>query len=286
MPRTSPQIPPGVRDFQYAGEIDGEFNGRSLLSPQSIAFDQNGNVYIADTGNNRIVKLDRNFNFVQETGGFGSETGGLNRPIDIVSDGGINFFVLDQGNRRIIKLDYNLRVTDEIRLDNSPELLSAGQIAGIAYSDYARLFLLDPDKLRVLMLDTDYALERTLLAPGGFANCVAIAVDSDGNVFVYDEGDQAIYRFDTFGNADGRIDLLQAGELGDILVLGDAIIASDEQRNEMVVYNLAGALVTSTGLAGQMRLSSPTGVTIRIDGRLFVCDSGNNRVTYYEINPD
>ena len=32
--------------------------------PEDLAFDTNGDLYITDTGNNRIVKLDKNLNFI------------------------------------------------------------------------------------------------------------------------------------------------------------------------------------------------------------------------------
>jgi DNA-binding beta-propeller fold protein YncE len=46
-------------------------NGKNFNSPEDIVFDPaNGDMYICDTGNNRIVKLDKNHNFILEWGHF------------------------------------------------------------------------------------------------------------------------------------------------------------------------------------------------------------------------
>src|SRR3972149_6763085 len=37
-----------------------------LNRPQGLALDNQGNIYIADTGNNRVVKCDSNGNFLKE----------------------------------------------------------------------------------------------------------------------------------------------------------------------------------------------------------------------------
>jgi tripartite motif-containing protein 71 len=282
------QLPPRVGAIKYAGEISGKLGSRTLLSPRAIAVDQNGNLYIADTGNNRIVKLDREFGFVSENGGFGAAVGALNRPLDIVSDGGINFYVLDQGNRRVMKLDYNLIFGDEIRFDDNPDLITVGDIVRIGYSNYGRLFLLDPDNLRVLMLDTDYALERSIVAPGGFADCEAINIVHDGSAYIYDEGEQTLYHFDAFGNSADKITLEGVGALGDfVMSSGGYIIATDRQRNEIVVLDSSGRKLLTSGSygSGPGNLNSPVGMALRIDGTLFVCDAGNNRITYYDVIP-
>lgn len=288
MPRAQVELPSAIGGIQYQGEIKGRFGSRELVSPQAIVCDQNGNLYIADTGNNRILKLNGQFEFVAESGGFGSDVGSLNRPVDIVSDGGINFFVLDQGNRRVVRFDYNLVFTDAVQFDDDPELISAGRVVRIGHSEIGRLYLVDPDNLRVLMLDTDYALERTLLAPGGFADCAAINVVPDGSVFVYDAGDQNIYGFDAYGNSAGNVTLNDVGSIGGFIVTRGYIVASDSRRNEVAIFDRSGRKLLMAGSygSGPYNLDAPSGVALRSDGTLFVCDSGNNRITYYELIPD
>ncbi len=48
------------------GSADGQFN-----NPRGIAVDSDGNVYVADSGNNRIQKFSRFGTFLKKWGGRG-----------------------------------------------------------------------------------------------------------------------------------------------------------------------------------------------------------------------
>lgn len=288
LPPPALKLPTSVTKLKYLGEITGRLGGEPLQSPQAICFDPAGNMYIVDEGNSRIVKLSSNFDFIAENGGFGSELGGLNRPLDITTSGGINFFILDQGNRRIIRSDYNLVFADQIDFDDSPELMSLGQVEAIAVSRYGELYLLDPDNLRVLVLDSDYAFDRELVAAGGFSHCSRVGVASSGVIYIYDRDENIIYHFNSFGNLDGKFALADAGVFGGLVATENYLIATDSRRNELVLFDHQGNRLLAVGShgSGPYNLNSPTGIALRFDGKLFVCDSGNNRIVYYEIISD
>src|SRR4030067_2497555 len=80
----------------------------TLNRPQGLAIDSEGNIYIADTGNNRIVKTDSLGNFIKETGGFGWGEGQFNQPTNLGLDYGLNLYVVDSQNKRLTRLDKNL----------------------------------------------------------------------------------------------------------------------------------------------------------------------------------
>ena len=68
---------------------------------RDIAVDSSGNVYVADTGNNRIQKFDDNGKFITKFGSFGSNDGELYQPLGISVDSARNVYVVDWGNKRI-----------------------------------------------------------------------------------------------------------------------------------------------------------------------------------------
>ncbi len=70
-------------------------------SPWGIAVDGMGDVFVTDTGNQRIQKFDREGNFVTQWGGFGNGEGQFNFPYGLIVDPKGHVFVVDSGNMRV-----------------------------------------------------------------------------------------------------------------------------------------------------------------------------------------
>ena len=70
-------------------------------SPWGIVVDGMGDVFVTDTGNQRIQKFDRDGNFVTQWGGFGNAEGQFNFPYGMVVDPKGHVFVVDSGNMRV-----------------------------------------------------------------------------------------------------------------------------------------------------------------------------------------
>lgn len=93
----------GYRRFSY-----------SFGPARGIASFSNGNVFVADTLNNRIVKLfvdsssDMAMSYQAQLAGSGSGMGQFHYPFEISIDAQENIYVADSGNNRIQKFDQNL----------------------------------------------------------------------------------------------------------------------------------------------------------------------------------
>jgi sugar lactone lactonase YvrE len=73
-------------------------------NPTDIAIDsRNGDIYVVDTGNNRIQRFNAEGNFLSEFGQFGSENGSFNAPWGIAIDNQGFVFISDSKNGRIQK---------------------------------------------------------------------------------------------------------------------------------------------------------------------------------------
>lgn len=87
-------------------------NAASLSNPRGLTVDGNANVYIADTGNHRIRKVDAISKIIDTvigtSAGFSGDGGDalmarLNAPAGVVRDASANLYVADQANQRIRK---------------------------------------------------------------------------------------------------------------------------------------------------------------------------------------
>lgn len=102
----APYVPSGTilgTDLRWNGQPIGKF-----LSPQDICRDGDGNVYVADTGNHRIVVLDGTLaNVLNVITGFDrdgvAET--FSSPHGVAVSGSNQVYIADTMNRRIVVLD-------------------------------------------------------------------------------------------------------------------------------------------------------------------------------------
>ena len=152
--------------------------------PQGVALDGAGNLYIADTYNHRIRKVDA-AGVISTVAGDGTEGYGgdgvpavaalLNRPGGVAVDGSGNLYIADSGNDRIRKVDAAGVITtvagdgtEGFGGDGGPAV--AAQLdhpTGVALDDAGNLYIADYDNHRIRRL-TPLPPEGTpLISSGG-----------------------------------------------------------------------------------------------------------------------
>jgi tripartite motif-containing protein 71 len=93
LPSTTPvQNYSFVTEWGCVGTAEGQFRG-----PQAISINSTDNVYVADTGNNRIQVFSSNGTFIREWGQFGTDNGFFNQPRGITVDQRGNVYVAVYG---------------------------------------------------------------------------------------------------------------------------------------------------------------------------------------------
>ena len=107
----------------FSGD-NGPANQASLNNPTGLAFDTQGNLYIADRANQRIRRVDAVSKTITTVAGDGTQnfngedglaTGAqFNNPSDVGVDGNGNLYIVDQGNHRVRRVDGASRIIKTI----------------------------------------------------------------------------------------------------------------------------------------------------------------------------
>ncbi len=308
-----------------------------LDGPQGVVVDTLGNLYIADWGNQRIRKVDVNGIITTVAGngirGYGGDGGPatqaqLNYPPAIAVDISGNLYIADEGNHRIRKVDVNGIITtvagNGIRGyggDGGPA--TQAQIydpRGVAADASGNLYIGDTWNNRIRKVDTNGIITtvagngaRGFDGDGGPATQAqldgpsGVAVDTLGNLYIADLGNNMIRKVDTNG-----IITIVAGsrEYGDegpateanlymptgaaIDACGNLYIADNyNQRIRKVDTNGVITTVAGNGIEGYSgdggpatgaQLHYPSGMAVDTLGNLYIADWGNNRVRKVDTN--
>ncbi|MCD6386122.1 SMP-30/gluconolactonase/LRE family protein [Candidatus Sumerlaeota bacterium] len=81
-------------------------SGGKMIYPTDVAIDKDGNIYVSEYGkNDRIIKFSKDYVFVKEWGGAGTEQGKFQRPMALAIDRRARLLVCDSCNHRVQVFD-------------------------------------------------------------------------------------------------------------------------------------------------------------------------------------
>jgi DNA-binding beta-propeller fold protein YncE len=89
-----------VTQWGSVGTGNGQFNF-AVTFPQGLAVDASGNVFVTDTGNNRIQKFSATGTYLTQFGTSGSGNGQMSNPSGVAVDSLGDVYVADAGNSRV-----------------------------------------------------------------------------------------------------------------------------------------------------------------------------------------
>jgi len=265
--------------------ITGGFSGdggvatnAGLFDPAVATVDAFGNLFIADTYNNRIRKVGFN-GIITTLAGNGAKgylgdrgiatSAELYYPDGVALDASGDLFIADYGNDRIRKVGLNGVITT---------------VAGGGTGNY--------------LGDGDAATNATLNSPGG------VAVDASGDVFIADTGNQRIRKLGPDGiistvagngvagysGDDGAATTAELDHPSGVAVdgFGNLFIA-DAYNNRIRKVGANGVISTVAGnghggysgdgaVPASAELWTPSCVAVDGSGNLFIADTDNNRI--------
>ncbi len=273
----------------------------TLNSPVGLCCDQYGNLWIADTGNNRIVIASGDLEIVRRVyGQAGSKPGEFNMPFRIVHHPDKPWmYVSDLANKRIQVLAYD----DQLQIDvlyvfgNSIEdrQLNLAGPNGLAFSGnmlfVADEFFVSPDgggRLAAFSETGEFshdirkirgATDPGLLWPQGLTS------DADGYLYVANTGFYNIVRCDAQGNgipfsATGTPEIEGLDLVRGVSMIGDTLYVPGGHTNQVLRYTRTGR--KRSALAG---FFTPIEVAADSTGQLLVSDPVLAEVNRYKREP-
>ena len=275
-------------EFTLSGK--GTKVGR-LLNPLGLAFDPAGNIYVADTGNNRLQKFSSTGKVLAQIGGLGSGSQQFDSPRSVCASNGLNVWVADYNNHRVQRFDRNLNfVFSFVANEDWDEPYQFQLPVGVVESGQGDLFVADGSSNRVIKFD---GFRKPVVAFGGLdagqgqiQEIGKLALSPEGNVFVSDRQSGEIVVFDYFGNF---LSILHDSLLHVPAGLayweeGRILFVADSDRPGIEAFTNTGRAIPVKFLqkAPAFRLKRPVDVAA-FGNRLFVLDEAKSEVLIFRI---
>ncbi|MFZ0817936.1 MAG: NHL repeat-containing protein, partial [Candidatus Sulfotelmatobacter sp.] len=248
----------------------------SMSSPSGVVVDPAGDVFVVDTGNNRIVEVT-----AQGVASVVTITGlspALSAPTGIAMDGSGNLYVVDTGNNRVV----------EITAAGAGSAISTGAVTlsapkGMALDQSGDIFISDAGNNRIVEVTSGgSAAALTITVSSGSSTLSSpsgLAVNVSGVLYIADSGNNRIVRVAS-GSTTGVVQSILGGvtlsnptavtvdRMGNVLIAdtgNDRIAEIDTSSNGTVLYT------------DSVTLSGPLGVALDVFGTVYIADTGNSR---------
>ncbi|MCP4725491.1 MAG: hypothetical protein GY863_10665 [bacterium] len=273
--------------FEFAGEIGSKgIAPGQLQSPRGVSVDLKGEVYIADTGNNRIQKFSSEGQFIIDNGGFGWASEQFDHPIDIYAGRGLDVLVSDKNNNRIVRYDRTLNFISTTNVDEfSAENFRFQFPLGLTSTALGDIFVIDSENNRVVKINSFGGPDMEFGGYGSSGETLIqperIAVFRSDRIYITDKGKKSVVVYDYFGNflmsiGDG---ILEQPE-GMALDPEENLYVCDPPSKKIYLFSSRGVLLAELS---DDRLGEPADAAVFND-RLYIADAANSYVLVYNIS--
>ncbi len=291
-----------VSDFNNRIQIfnsNGDFLSKLKiweLTPMGLASNDGGDIYIADPGNQLVLRTPASGPVMSVWDSRGDRPGEFQSPEGIALNSDGDVFVVDKVNYRIQKFT----PAGEFLLEWGEAGSGDGQFNephGIAADESGFVYVADMWNHRIQKFDsTGEFVDQWGTAGDGdgqFNSPQGVAVGDDGYVYVADTDNHRIQKFDRSGTF-----VLKWGVLDDSsgdglykprgVAVGNGFVYVTDQLDRVKKFDASGVFIDawgSTGLANG-RFNYPCGIAVDSENRVYVVDEENNRIQKFSDQGD
>ncbi len=331
---------PGIRAIAdgFGEASDPQESSVPIESPRAVAVDKEGNLYIADQSQHRVLRMERSgcLTVIAGTGkeGFGGDGGPptqafLAHPGGLAVDAAGNLFIADSSNNRIRRVDAKTGTISTAAGDGAQAFSGDGGPAsrarldrpgGVVVDQFGNLSIADTWNHRVRRVEAATGIITTVAGNGtreyggdggpatqaGLGYVTSLALDKSGNLYIRDGNNHRVRRVDaathviTTVAGDGSLCYRGDGGLANSTGLPDPsavavdanldLFIADTFRNTVHRVDSATGVITTVagnglrrfagdgGPAIEASLAAPTDIALDSSGNLYIADIGNHRV--------
>jgi thiol-disulfide isomerase/thioredoxin len=259
-----------------AGFSDGDFQASTFNRPQGLAFDGT-NLYVADTGNHSIRRVNLSTKQVDTIAGTGSQSyerkagagrdTGLNSPWDLQLVGK-QLFVAMAGNHQLWRMDLGTNRIEPFAGSGR----EAREDGGLAESAFSQPSGLASDGVNLYVADSEANIIRAVNFKGKAVKTIA-----GGDLF-------------DFGDKDGIGDNVRLQHPLGVAFWGKNILIADTYNHKIKILNPATRAVRTFSGAGkpgskngvQAEFYEPGGLSVAA-GKLFIADTNNHSIRVIDL---
>lgn len=232
-----------------------------IEEPKSFSLDIEGNIYILDSENNKLIKLNSKGNLIKSIEGWGWGHLNFDKPISVDASDGLNIFISDYYNHRILRYNRELEHISTLFTRDTDDMNSRfGFPTAVAVDHFFNLFIYDNENKRVLKFDKKNNISRSF---GGYESAAAqirdplkICIDQADNVYIAETN-----RINIFNNWGNLINVLKCNDgftISSFSIASNQLIITDSRS--LIIMDFGGKVFKKIDLLDNLIIPQPRNI--------------------------